>query len=228
MKSLHGVKCLLWRVGLLSATLTAAVSLSARTGHAALIAPGTTMPVPYEPDPFLGTILASLTVPVAAPTFSGILTSQVIDDPANALGGLTFTYELTNNATSARAIGRFTVPGFSLLLTDVSTRAPFPPGPIPPTFVDRSGGSEDVIGFAFYSAPFGTVLLPGATTTLLVIQTDSHSYGAGLANVIDGSVATTGAYMPAVPEPGTWILLGLGSLGLLRMARGRCLVPPTC
>ena len=105
MKSLHRVKCVLRSVGLISAALTAAVSLSARSSHATLISGSQIVQAPGEPDPTGGMILASLTVPVVAPTFSGSLTSQVIDfDPSNTLGGLTFTYALTNNATSAHAV----------------------------------------------------------------------------------------------------------------------------
>ena len=51
-----------------------------------------------ETDPTGGTVLSSLSAPFVAGTYSGTLISQVISgDPSNPLGGLTFTYLLTNN-----------------------------------------------------------------------------------------------------------------------------------
>lgn len=77
-----------------------------------------------------------------------------------------------------------------------------------------------MIGFGFIGAPLGFGALdPGATSTLLVVQTDAPAFQRTFASVIDGTVTTVATYSPAVPEPMT---AGLLSLGLaLVLARRR-------
>src|SRR5437016_4393426 len=96
--------------------------------YGAPILPGQTIsPVPAEPDPTGGVVQAGTGVAVAfaSPSgpgsFSGTLTTKVIaGDPSNALGGLTFTYRITNDANSLSAIERMTNVNFTGYLTDVS------------------------------------------------------------------------------------------------------------
>jgi hypothetical protein len=155
-------------------------------------------------------------VPFVAPTFSGTLTTTVITgDTSNPLGGLTFTYLLTNNQGSVNAIGRLTVTDFSSWLTDAS----FQTGPgLAPAYVDRAG-TGDVIGFSFQGPPLGaSQLLGGMTTTLLVVQTNAPAFVPAIASVIDGSVAQAATFSP-VPEPATMSLLALGGLLLARRRR---------
>ena len=78
------------------------------------------VPAPGEPDPTGGVVVASTTTAFSAPgAFSGKLKTEVISgDPSNSLGGLTFTYELSNDASSSNSIGRMTVVNFSGFLAD--------------------------------------------------------------------------------------------------------------
>src|SRR6185436_11355390 len=142
--------------------------LTCARSFAAPLAPGGAMLAPPEPDPFLGVAIASTFQPFATPpgpgAFSGSLITTVIrDDPSNpfanvgnpnpALHGLTFVYELHNNATSLTALGRMTNIDFSTFLTDVSFQAP--PSGLAPTSVDRSFGPGATIGWSFTGAPLG-------------------------------------------------------------------------
>ena len=100
-------------------------------GYAAPIVAGQTLAAVGEPDPTGGVVQAGTGVatPFASPagpgSFSGTLTTTVIaGDPTNALGGLTFTYRITNSANSLSGIERMTNLNFTGFLTDVSFQTP--------------------------------------------------------------------------------------------------------
>ena len=128
------------------------VSLSALVVHAAPLAPGMTIPAPAEPDPTGGAPVAGgLPVPFASANYTGTLTSTVIaGDPSNPLGGLTFTYLLSNDASSLNSLERMTISSFAGFATDVSYQVPA--AGVPPTFIDRNPIPADVVGFSFFSA----------------------------------------------------------------------------
>jgi hypothetical protein len=196
--------------------------VDARSAHALPLPPGATIPAVATPTQGgFPPIADSGAVAFSAPTFSGTLTSRVSNnDPFNMLGGLTFTYVLTNDTSSANSIGRFTIDSFAGFLTDVAYFGP--PGGFPgtvPAFVDRGAGSGDVVGFTFFSQPFGDgKLAPGAASAVLVVQTNAQSFAPTLAGIINGSATSAFSYAPvAVPEPSTIALLVLG--GLLMLGR---------
>jgi hypothetical protein len=147
------------------------------------------------------------------------LTTTVLSgDPSNALGGLTFTYELANDGKAGpNSIGRMTVVDFGGWLVDASyqsTSAGVVPGSI-----DRQPSGE-VIGFNFLPTPADPLtafLVPGTNSRKLVLQTNAPAWNDTLASLIDGGVTQTASYGP-VPEPSTWLLLGIGMalLGWLR------------
>jgi hypothetical protein len=188
--------------------------------QAAPLAPGGTIPAPAEVDPTGGVIQAGTgaTVPFSAggpAGYSGTLTSTVIaGDPSNLLGGLTFTYRLTNDATSLSALERMTNIDFTGFQTDVSYQAPA--AGVIPTTADRdpAGGA---VGWDF--APLGLGRInPGQASALLVIQTNATAFAVTNANIIDGQATSVSSFGP-VPEPGSLAVLSLGALAAIRRRR---------
>jgi hypothetical protein len=195
---------------LLSGGIPAATTAAPLVVGVPILAPG-------QAGPTGGTIVAGpLVENFSTATYSGTLVSEVISgDPSNSLGGLTFVYALTNDATSSDAIERFTINGYSGVTIDASYQAPAV-GQIP-TLIDRSG--DPTVGFSFINPVpavpgFGQgVLDPGSSSALLVLQTNVSSIVAATANVIDGSVIGVPSVAPS-PEPSSLVLATLGFLGL--------------
>ena len=182
---------------------------------------GSLFPVSGEVDPTGGAVEVptGVTVPFASGGFSGTLTSTVIlGDPSNALGGLTFTYLVTNDAVSSNVISRVTVDSFTSFMTDVSYQTPAPGGSVVPSLVDRL--TADVVGFSFFPTDvpgaFG-VLSAGTSSALLVVQTDAQTFANTSAFVIDGDAVNVASYAP-LPEPGSFCLATLGVICLLGYA----------
>lgn len=197
--------------------LVAGVSLLMMTGFAlgSMLNPGDTAYAVGEAEPVGGAVVAGpLVLNFGAGQYSGTLISTVISgDTSNTLGGLTFVYELINDAKSIDSIGRLTINGFAGSQTDASYGLPVPALAQVPTLVDRSL-SGNVVGFSFVGPPLGLgALLPGTASALLIVQTDAPQYVTSFASVIDGTVNTVGTYAP-VPEPASLALLAIG-LGLI-------------
>lgn len=168
-----------------------------------------------EPDPTGGVVVAGgVPVPFVALTFTGTLTSTVIaGDPSNPYGGLTFTYQISNDPGSPNAINRLTVQDaeLPLFLTDVSYQTPA--AGVIPTLMGRP--TADVVGWSWIAPILGSgVILPGTTSAVVVIQTNALYWKPIVANVIDGSTANPPSFGPTVPEPSGLVLAGLGSVGL--------------
>jgi hypothetical protein len=160
-----------------------------------------------------GTGIAQPFVSPAGPgQFSGTLTTTVIkNDPSNLLGGITFTYRLTNDPQSLAAMERMTNLNFTGFLTDVSWQSPA--GGVIPTSVDRDTGST--IGWSFSQLGAG-IINPGQASALLVIQTNALTFTAINANIIDGQIAIVSSFGPGVPEPAALFVVGAGLLVLSR------------
>jgi hypothetical protein len=209
------------RVSVIGALSMSFCGLSSASG-AGLAIGGTLFPAPGEADPTGGAVIFTTgTLPFVAPTFTGTLESAVISgDPSNPFGGLTFAYLLSNGAGSPNDIGRLTVVDFTGWMTDASWQtgsalAPLPPGGgFAPALIDRS--TPDVVGFSFLGVLGLTTLKPGATSTWMVVQTNAPAWVPTMASVIDGSVIMVPSVGPAIPEPATLTLLGLGTCILLR------------
>ena len=185
---------------------------------APLIVGGSIFPTPAEPDPVGGqTVCGPLVAPYSTATFSGTLTSAVIfGDTTNPYGGLTFTYVVSNDASSSNVNARLSVNGYDGFLTDASYQVPA--SGVVPTYVDRQLPG-DVVGFSFLGMPVGFgAIEPGQSSSLLVIQTNATTCSNSFASVIDGAIATIPTYAPA-PEPTALALLSLGSLVMIRRRR---------
>lgn len=211
----------------LAACVALAVIASLATqAHGAALVPGSVLiPGAAEPDPVGATLITSTgAVPFVVPgSFTGTLTTTVYGpDPSNPLGGLTFTYLISNDASSSNSIGRLTVGEFLGFATDGSYQVPVAPPAVAPASIDRNV-SGDVVGFNFVPTPVDPLtgfLSPGVSGALLVIQTDAPAYAPSIANLIDGGVASVASLGP-VPEPSTIALVvgSLVTLGVYRLRR---------
>ncbi len=194
------------------------ILMLASTAQGALINVGDTLfPAPGEADPagpFV--VVASLSQPFNAGTFSGVLTSEVLTgDTSNPFGGVTFTYRVSNSPNSQNVEARLTVNGYTGWQTDGGYQIPL--SGLRPALADRQ--TADVVGFSFLAAPLGVgPIQPGQQSTLLVIQTNAPTWTGSFASVIDGSVATIPTFGPA-PEPATLSLLALSALAMIRRRR---------
>jgi MYXO-CTERM domain-containing protein len=196
----------------------AAVAASSSFSFAALIAPGGFIPstVGAPPDPATlvfsspGTFVGKDSV--GNTVFTGSEVSSVYADPANPLGGLTFTYTVSNDLTSPDAMERVSVSNFLGFLTDVVYSGPGDA----PLFFDRT--NADVVGFDF----FGVGIPQGTTTSTLIIRTNATTFTASTLSVIDGGtgvVASVGPVPTGGPEPASLGILGAGALLMLRRRR---------
>lgn len=196
-----------------------AVMSLATAAFASPLAPNSSLfPAVPEANPVGGLVIASQTLPFATGLYSGTLTSQVISgDLSNPFGGLTFTFQLTNNATSTSAINRLTVNGYTSFLIDASSNGAG--GTVAPVAIDRDAGG-DVVGFSFVNVLPGFFRVqPGATSSLLVLQTNATDFRSNIASLIDGTVTQVGTYSPVIPTPGAMALVGLGTLAVARRRR---------
>jgi hypothetical protein len=201
----------------------AGVLLVAAQVWAAPLLPGTSALAPAEPDPLGATLVAGpLVSTLTGAAFNATVTSWVYQgDTTNPFGGLTFVYQVANEDTSTDAIGRFTANGYMTGSTVWATDGSFQVGAglLPPATMDRSANGN-VVGFSFVGPPLGpAVLAPGATSTMLVVQTDAPDFTRSTGNVIDGSIASGPIYAP-VPEPATMLFLA-GGLGMALLRRRR-------
>jgi hypothetical protein len=204
------------------------VALFAVTAQAAPLPPGALVtPVPSEAAPTGGVKIVdnfeSVFVSQGGGTYSGRLVTNVISgDTSNPLGGLTFTYELFNDASSSHSINRFTINGWDAFNLNVVSGTPSPAGSVVPAFADREQSGTS-IGFSFVRAPIGPgALLPNSRSTVMVVHTNANVFVPTNAYVLDGFPANMLTFAP-VPEPSTVALVGTGlalaAIGAFRSRR---------
>ncbi len=208
-------------------TLVAAVALLvASPGRASNIAPGGSGP----PDSLVQggfTFLTStgiLNWTATGGRANGTAVSEVNSDPANVFcaGCLDFLYAVGNDSTSLDSMQRVTASLFAGFLTDVGvtpsrgcfgSQGIFPGNA--PISVDRSIDGNTV----GWNWAIGAGIDPGYCGPVLIIETNARAYTAGTLSIIDSGVATVPSFAPAVPEPGSMMLLGTGLLGLAGIVR---------
>jgi hypothetical protein len=185
-------------VSILVVTLTLAPAGSLLS---APLPPGATVsPVPAGSLPS-GTVVADSAAPFVSATFSGMLSSEVLEnDPTNPLGGLTFRYSLQDSASSSDQIDRLTISSFAGVSADVHFVA-VPQNLQTPTLINRSTAAGSTIGFSFIGPPVGSgALEPAQTSVPMIVYTNSHVFAATNAFVSDGSGVTVSSYAtPALP-----------------------------
>lgn len=170
----------------------------------------------------------------ANPTaFNGVLDSWVLSgNTDNPLGGLSFVYRVTNSQTSADAIHRIAINGYSGLQIEAGylNAGLTPTGNaisglgVTPTLVDRGIAPGDNTGFSFLAGTISGLTFdsinPGESSSFLVLYTNAATYSTSVASVIDGSVASAATFAP-IPEPETYgmMLAGLGLMGFVARRR---------
>lgn len=195
------------------------------SSHATILTPGGTGLDPAQaPGP---APIATLITPYSFGGISGTITSWVVRDPANPLGGLSFYYQAVNTGTEG--ISRVSTSDFGIIPgdpVDVSTiTAPFDSsvtGGVSPTIATRSTGVGTVVGFNF----LGTEVLSGQSSVVLVVNTAYQTFQMTAGSIIDSSSVNVDILGPAlVPETSTFVaacllLIPLGA-SALRIVRKR-------
>jgi PEP-CTERM motif len=193
-----------------SSVLLAVMAVGVCGANASLLAPGSSLTLTSEAEPMGGTAIATLSTPFVAPTFSGTLVTTVWSgDTSNPFGGLTFTYQLSNNSISPDPMDRFTLSSYAGYSTDVSY---FGAGIVPNSVVRNPAGNQ--ISYNF-TGPFEGTLIQGASSALLIIQTDAAGYQDSVAGIINSSSVNAATFAPVtIPEPATAALFLVGALAL--------------
>lgn len=203
--------------------LSTAVLVSAAAASP-LLPGGSVSPVPVYPNTVNAATLVAgpLNSPFSSANFGGVMLSLVVTNCADnpyGLNALTFVYGFYNSDTSADAIGRLTVNGYTGFNTDVGIdpfSATLPAAQTPFEATRQADGSS--VGWTWLNAgPFNQVG-PSQSSPYLVVHTNATAYTTSTASLIDGAIATADTYAP-LPTPGAAALLGLGSLAAFRRRR---------
>jgi hypothetical protein len=181
------------------------------------------IPTPLGPGGFVfppqsglapsGSPIITVTSPFVSATLNGTLTSSVYSN--STLSALVFTYQINLSPNSPSAVSQLSISRFGSFATTVSFSGNSPTY-VPPSFISRSnegGGVGDVMQFHFGPPGMTESLLPGMTSSLLIVETDSRGFQPTTASIIDGvAVPNIPSFAPlSVPEP-TVAVFGLAGL----------------
>jgi hypothetical protein len=212
-----------------SLAISAALGLALATSqaHATLLPINSTVTPNAQANPLVGTtILANTGVQnfnVSAGPSSIIGTGQewvvrgFAGNPFGA-GDLTFVYQVTltggQSSPGVPAIlERVTGSGYiSAFLTDAGYNQS--DAQVIPASASRS--APDIVSFNFVP-PIGV----GQTSALLIVNTNALAFTASTMTVQDGLTANLSGFSPAVPEPSSVVMMGMGAVALCGVALRR-------
>jgi hypothetical protein len=203
------------------------VSLVPTRASATPLAPGATYLTPNDAGVFdPGLLLDSIISPFVTNTgtLSGTLRTSVY---RNATGMLDFYYQVTNNPAvfnGGNAISGVSGLNFTGALVNASYRTDafgvFTASTDTPVTVSRTSNGSEVI--FWFGPPWTGVnkILPGQTSSVLMIASNALTYTTGQATIQNHGMAWVTAFQPAtIPEPGTIGMALVGLVGLVAYRR---------
>jgi hypothetical protein len=137
---------------------------------------------------------------------TGSLDARVGTLSTNPYGGLTFAYQFS---VSSGLVEHLSSASFANFLTDVAFDNSAQ-GTVAPSTTNRSGNTDNG-----RVVEFNGEWIVGATSAVLLINTNAQFFATGTIGIIDGGGQTLTGFAPLVPEPASFFLLAscLISLG---------------